>query len=128
MGIGGRHGMRPETRIARRIVTLRMLEGLSRAEMARAAQIPESRATEIEQGVGRPRGKELFQLASALGVDFEQLTADIELEDLAESNGINAFAGKSAQADKIEKSLSRLRRDDEFQDLLRQLAARVSKQ
>ena len=128
MDIGGRQGRRPEARIARRVVTLRMLEGLTRAELARAAQISESRATEIEQGVGRPRGKELFQLAAALGVDFEQLTADIELADVAEHNGIASLTGKASRNDRIERSLSRLRRDHEFQDLLRQLALRVSKQ
>ncbi len=115
-------------RIARRIVTLRMLEGMSRADLARAAQISESRMSEIEQGVGRPRGKELFQLAAALKVDFEQLTTDVALADIAETNGATEEDSSTTRADSLEESLHSLRRDDEFQDLLRQLALRVSKQ
>ena len=86
-------------RIARRVVTLRMLEGMSRADLARAAQISEGRASEIEQGIGPPRGKELFQLAAALGVAFEQLTADIGVEDLAEHNGVAGEPGQTSRAE-----------------------------
>jgi len=115
-------------RIARRIVTLRMLEGMSRADLARAAQISESRTSEIEQGIGRPRGKELFQLAAALKVDFEQLTADVAMADLAEPNGVAVEDQTTVRTNTIEESLRSLRRDDEFQDLVKQLALRVSKQ
>ena len=115
-------------RIARRIVTLRMLEGLSRADLARAAQISEGRATEIEQGLGPPRGKELFQLAAALGVDFEQLTADIAIDDVGDTNGAPAPSETASRTNSIEKSLSGLRGDDEFQDMIKQLALRVAKQ
>ncbi len=128
MGMTGRRGIRPEMRIARRIVTLRMLEGLSRAELARAAQISEDRASEIEQGRRAPRGKELFQLAAALNVDFEQLTADVAIEDVAETNGEAAEASPVSRADMLERSLHSLHRDNEFQDLVRQLATRVSQQ
>jgi len=128
MGMTGRRGLRPELRIARRIVTLRMLEGMSRADLARAAQIPEGRTSEIEQGIGRPRGKELFQLAAALNVDFGQLTADITSDDVAEPNGKVAPAGGSPGGPALEESLLRLRGDIEFQDLVKQLAVRVAKQ
>jgi|GEM_PF-2118440 len=128
MGLGGQRGIRPEIRIARRIVTLRMLEGMSRADLARAAQISESRTSEIEQGIGRPRGKELFQLAAALKVDFEQLTADVAMADLTEPNGATMEDRATVRTDTIEESLHSLRRDDEFQDLVKQLALRVSKQ
>ena len=101
---------------------------MSRADLARAAQIPEGRTSEIEQGIGRPRGKELFQLAAALNVDFEQLTADITSDDVAEPNGEVAPAGGSTRGPALEESLLRLRGGIEFQDLVKQLAARVAKQ
>ena len=117
MAAVGRRGLRPEMRIARRVVTLRMLEGMSRADLARAAQISESRASEIEQGIGRPSGKELFPARRCPG---RGLRAAHRRRRHGRPRRITWSPPRRTppRAPVIEKALSQLRRDVEFQDLV----------
>ncbi|MFN8025048.1 MAG: helix-turn-helix transcriptional regulator [Acidimicrobiia bacterium] len=59
--------------LARRVTSARIVAGLSRADLARAAQMEARRLEQVETGHAAPSETELRHLAAACGVEYGEL-------------------------------------------------------
>lgn len=74
------HSRERARRIGTRISKYRKDAGLTQAQLAAIAGIPQATLSQIESGTGAMEGPALIRIAHALGVRFESLVIDSLLE------------------------------------------------